>query len=169
MRFKNLTIYLILIISVCFFIPNVKANIVLLGPRDYGGLLLPLIPLLYLLTLAIEFPIIYMTLEERRFKVRDIFKIIAIINLLTNPIAQIFGVLFMYIAPNFLYYFIILIEVLAILLEGLLLIDYINRNLDEEYFKTVQSKIKLIFGLVIANIISMLLGFIPLLVNYIFF
>lgn len=169
MKFKNYSIYFIFIILISFIIPIARANIILLGPSDYALFFLPLIPFLYLVTVIIEFVIFYLAFEKRRYDTKTLFKTIAFINLLTNPIAQIFGVFFMILFPNYLYYFIILIEVLVILLEFIFIIDFVHANLDETYLKTSLSKLKLLSIICVANVISMLIGFIPLIVIYIFY
>ena len=121
MKFKNISFFLIFIISIFHFIHIVRADGVLIFPAGYVLLSLYFIPLLYLFTVAIEFAVFYIALGNERPETKDLFKTIALMNLLTNPLAQIFGVLFMILFPNYLFYFILLIEVFVILLESIFL------------------------------------------------
>ena len=157
---KNKSLKYILVFILSFFLPIrlVKANIVPLGPSEYALLFLPIIPLFYLITVAIEFVIYYTALDKFRFEARDILRPIAFANLITNPIAQIFSILFMVLFPNYLFYFILIIEVIVIIIESLLLFDIFTRKVE-------LSKKRFRYIVFIANLFSMLIGILPYLVT----
>jgi len=142
-----------------FFIPFMSLIMISIKQVYYIYFFLPLIPLFYLLTVAIEFVVYYIVLKRRKFDTKDLFETIAFINLLTSPLAVFLNVSF----PNYLFYFIILI-----LLESIFLVDKINKTLDEESLATLLSKVKLVSIVCVANMVSMLVGIIPLIVIYIF-
>ncbi|MFX1567073.1 MAG: hypothetical protein ACFFCV_01750 [Promethearchaeota archaeon] len=84
---------------------------------------------------------------------KNLSKKILYINSLTFPIVQIFGILFATLFSTYLLLFILLNEIIAILLESILLPDMINKI---NYSQV--SNIKIIITTIIANLVSMIIG-----------
>ena len=129
-------------------------------PIIYIRLLVGSIIVFYPITVLLEFTVYVLVfgdeIEMEYFTGKNLLKAIALINLLTFPLAQIYGYLFMilfYDNSLFYLYSIILIEIIVILLELILLPEMVNRDYQI-------SNIKFRGTICIANVVSMVVGFV---------
>lgn len=160
MKFNCRISLILFIFLICLLFPEVKANPVPAEPLSdifTFLLLLPYIFLSFIITLGLELVVFYIAfledLEGKNMSRKNLSKKILYINSLTFPIVQIFGILFATLFSTYLLLFILLNEIIAILLESILLPDMINKI---NYSQV--SNIKIIITTIIANLVSMIIG-----------
>ncbi|UCC18279.1 MAG: hypothetical protein JSV62_09180 [Promethearchaeota archaeon] len=179
MKFKKVIFLALSFVFLCILITIVKANPIFFPtPNDIPKIINNIV-LFFLLffpaTIVVEFIAFYLAFEKyiamNKFDERDLLKIILIINSLTFPLAQIFGIFLRLIwlrfstfyytlfFDNFSYFgSILLIEIVVISLESILFIDKINDIFIKKDLNFRLSNIKTIGAVCIANTISMFLG-----------
>ena len=167
MKIKNSILLFIYFISFWLSIPGVKANPVPMVPINDIFIILPLMLLFFPVALVVEFIVFYIALKKdlamEKFNLRDLSKAIVLMNLLTFPLAQVFRAFFIIILSFFysLIYGVLLIELIVILLESIFLAEMLNKAMEEMSPDSWLSNYKIIGAVCVANIISMLAGFLP--------
>jgi hypothetical protein len=119
--------------------------------------LLPLLPIFFIGVITIEYLIMYLAFKKVKFANGELFNTIFRINLLTSPIAIFLLILF----ANYLLIYIIISTILLISLESIFWVERINNISEKDILTTTPPKFKLICILSIANLSSILLGFLP--------
>jgi len=160
MKFKHsIFLFLCLLLS-CLSIPVVKANPVPMEPLIRSDLLVPYLLFFFPATVFMEFFVYYIALakeiDSEKINRKNLFEIILFINSLTFPLALIFEFLFVLLKITNLFVFILLIEMIVISLESI-----IFRVMIDNQSNPLIPNSKIIGFVCIANILSMLIGFLP--------
>ncbi|MBY9016021.1 MAG: hypothetical protein KGD68_10050 [Candidatus Lokiarchaeota archaeon] len=160
MRSKKILISFTFIIALLLIIPTVNANPVY---NPYSLVFPYFISCIfgYFITIGIEYLVGYYFIRRSQLEYNPLLKGIALINLITYPIAQLIVILFYLImVPDYFIYIIISLEVFIIILEWFLLFNWFKRHVENGVmgFGKINSKLRLFGYSLIANVISFLIG-----------
>jgi len=157
---KKFTFFLSILFLI-LFLPVIRANPISPTPQQFSASYLTICIFFFFGTVACEFVVGYFIIHKARENKSHFLKLVLIVNAITFPITQMFVYFFALITlPNYLFYIILLIEIIVIVCEWLLITLIFERSNIIEFFGITNSRPRLFLYSVIANMITYLLGLI---------
>jgi len=103
-----------------------------------------------ILTIVIEYPIVWIFYKGEK----GIFKMVILVNILTNPIVVFLSNLWFVEIKNYSYVTIFILEVFAILVEGNIYSKFFDTSVKKAYFiSLIANVVAYVSGIIIAKLV----------------
>ena len=159
MKFKKL-LYILLIPSMLslIIVPGVHSNPIVVGPSLKGFFYICVIlPIIFTITIFIEFGIIYFFLRKNITRNSKLTKAVLSVNLLTFPITQMIAFSFMMLFSD-LNNFYFITELIPITLEFLIYLKIFKNFYYFKYFRSPVSTKTTFLSIITANLMTFAFG-----------
>jgi hypothetical protein len=152
---KSMLILCVFLLTKIFAMQSVRANPILPPLFDYISYYIFIAIIGFLITILIECSVGYSLINSKRIETKSLLKIIIIINMITFPFAQLLGIIFnIFLLP------LIIIEIIIIIFEWLLISNSYTKYRNKKFEDALNPKILLFIYTLIANALSLLIGFV---------